>query len=181
MPSPAQKPLLQRFKGLFGPNNSLPVSDSQTTDVGALAQAVPQVIQQSTNTLNPAHPTTSAKEAYEPSVTLERPSVDLVGGLQQVEQERAPEISPEVESFISEVGEHPDQLPQEIVITNQAAPVATTKYLATPVVILPITPEVEKVGAKKSAQFSVRWLVEWSHKIIKIFPGKVIYKEAEAK
>ena len=149
------------------------------------AQVVPQVIQQTAqstqtpiDTLNPAYASgTTSKEA--PSgITLERPAFDQAGGgIQHVEQEKNVEISPEVESFITKVAEHTDQLPQEIVIADQTSPVPTTKYLATPVIILPITPEIEKAGAKKAPQFSVRWLVEWSRKLMKAFAGRVIYRE----
>lgn len=133
---------------------------------------------QPTDTLNPVNATSSLrKEVSQPAVTLERPAVEEVGGLQQVEQEKTVEMSPEVESFIAEVGAHPEQLPQEIVISDQAQPVPTTKYLAKPVIILPITPELEKQGEKKPAQFSIRWLVEWSRKMMKVFAGQVIYRK----
>ncbi len=184
MSTPAPQ-LFQQLKGHFTTDQQQPASDpasqSDQTDVGALAQAVPQVIQDSTDTLNPTYATPSAKEARDASVTLERPAFDQVGGLQQIEHEKNVEISPEVESFISQVGDHPDQLPQEIVIADQAAPVPTTKYLAKPVIILPITPELEKVGAHKKPEFSIRWLVEWSRKMMKSFAGQVIYREATTK
>jgi len=179
MPSPAPT-LLQRLRGFFGSDNSTQSNAAvQDPAVGTIAQAAPGVIAQTTDTLNPPNPTSSAKESREPSVTLERPQIDMAGGLQSVEQERVAEISPEVESFIAEVEEHQDQLPQEIVIADIAAPVPTTKYLAKPVVILPITHEIEKEGAKKAPQFSVRWLVEWSRKMMKIFAGEVVYKEVK--
>jgi hypothetical protein len=44
------------------------------------------------------------------------------------------------------------------------------------VVVLPITEEVEEAGKKKNPNFSIRWLVEWSQRIIKMFAGKVVYK-----
>ncbi len=151
-------------------------------DLTAVAQAIPQVVQQNTDTLNPANATSSVnKEASVPSITLERPAVEEVGGLQQVEQEKSAELSPEVEGFISEVGDHPDQLPQEVVIADKQVMAPTTKYLAQPVVILPITPEEEKIGVKKPAQFSIRWLVEWSRKMMKVFAGKVVYREVSTK
>ncbi len=178
MPSPAPN-LLQRLRGFFGPANSAQTDPGQNPAVGTFAQAAPQVIQQATDTLNPVNAAPSAKETREPGVTLERPQIEMAGGLQQVEQEPHPEISPEVESFISEVGQHQDQLPQEIVIADIQAPVPTTQYLAKPVVILPITPEVEKEGAKKAPQFSIRWLVEWSRKMMKVFAGEVVYKEVK--
>jgi len=44
---------------------------------------------------------------------------------------------------------------------------------------LPITKKEDKEGRKKSPKYSFRWLVEWSHKIIKVFAGKVIYRQVK--
>lgn len=151
----------------------------QADPLQSVAQVVPAVIQSGTDTLNPAHAVSgTTKEVREPGVTLEKPAIDQVPGIQHVEHEKAAEMSPEVEAFIQKVDTHPDQLPQEIVIADQQGPVIPpTKYLAKPVIILPITPEVEKDGKFKNSQFSVRWLVEWSHKVMKMFSGKVIYRQ----
>ena len=151
-------------------------------DLQRMASAIPLAVDQATDTLNPPTPTGSAtaKEHTQPGFTIERPSVD-VPGVQLVEQLDAPEhgeLPPEVESYIEHVANHHEQLPAEIVIADQQSVPTNTQYLAKPVIVLPITPEVEKVGAHKATTFSVRWLVEWSRKIMKIFSGRVVYHQA---
>jgi hypothetical protein len=108
-------------------------------------------------------------------------AVEQAASIQYVEAEKSPELSPEVEKYINEVKEDQDKAPKEIVITDitQDLP-ADGQYIAEPVIVLPITPEIEKKGKRKSPKFSLRWLVEWSQKIIKIFSGKVIYRDVPA-
>lgn len=152
--------------------------------LGAVAQVVPQVADSIPDPLNPTHPTsvgTVKKETHSigTGVALESPAqiVEYPGGIQTVEQERTPEIAPEVESFLKQAQEQPDQLPQEIVIADNQEVSAVTHHPKQPVIVLPITPEEQKLGRKKSPKLSIRWLVEWSIKIMKKFTGEVIYRE----
>ncbi|MCB9813427.1 MAG: hypothetical protein H6772_03410 [Pseudomonadales bacterium] len=142
-------------------------------------QAVGSVIDQATDTLNPDYPSRSLKEKNELGSVPDKSSTDLGGGLQTIEHEKNPEIPVEVESFLQRVDDHQDQAPHEIVIADGTVETVKANYPSTPVVVLPITYEEEKEGEKKSPVFSLRWLVEWSHKIIKVFAGKVIYKEEQ--
>ncbi len=97
-------------------------------------------------------------------------------GVQVVEQEKNPELSPEVEKYLQEVEEDKDQAPKEIAIVDEIANLPKkNQFVSQPVIVLPITPEVEERGKRKSPKYSIRWLVEWSQKIIKMFTGKVIY------
>jgi hypothetical protein len=146
-----------------------------------IAQAVPQVIQKQTDTLNPPNAVGgSAKEAPLLSVTVERPAVDAVPGVQDVEFEKAHELPPEVEGFIKTVEDHQEQIPQEIVISNPQTGQVLPRVMAQPVVVLPITPDIEAQGKNKQPTYSVRWLIEWSWKIMKIFSGKVVYRKSGA-
>lgn len=142
----------------------------------SMAAAIPLAVDQATNTLNPVQPVgTTAKEAV---VTLpEQPKVDAASGMQVVEYEPTPEISPEVASYLQKVEENQDQLPQEIVITGDATQLVSPAPTLRPVIVLPITPEIEAAGAKKSPQWSIRWLVEWSRRLMKAFSGKILYAE----
>jgi hypothetical protein len=100
------------------------------------------------------------------------------GSLQYVEHEKTPEVPAEVEKYIKKVEDKKVRAPEEIVVANQASSVQDDqKYVSEPVVVLPITPEVEAQGKKKPPKFSVRWLVEWSHKIVKMFSGRAIYRQ----
>lgn len=153
----------------------LDVSDGVT----ALAQAVPEAALQATNTLNPARPTSTAKESFDATRSNEV-TPDSGTGLQYVEQEKTPEVPVEVESYLQKVEEQSEHLPEEIVIADgTTADQLSSKTPAQPVIVLPITPSVEKAGEKKNPTWSVRWLVEWSRRVMKMFVGKVVYREEE--
>lgn len=149
---------------------------------GVMTQALPQAIQETADALDPAltAPVSTQKEVLERSASLDQIAADLATGIQVVEQEKNPEIPPEVESYLQKVEENTDSAPPEIVIADGSAPTAANRaYPSQPVVVLPITAEEEKAGAQKSPQFSLRWLVEWSRRLMKVFAGKIIYKPAE--
>jgi hypothetical protein len=118
----------------------------------------------------PTHQTGFSKESA--PATQEAPVVDA-GSHPAVEYEPAPEISPEVESFVKHVEEHEDQLPQEIVVSGDSVQLQ-------PVVVLPYEKETEKKAKFKGPKWSVRWLIEFGHKIIKAFGGKAIYLPAKS-
>lgn len=157
---------------------------TSTDPLEAVAQAVPQVVSSVQDPLNPPNPSpvgSIKKEAMVvgSGVAVEVPAqnVEQVGGVQTVEQERTPEISPEVESFLEHAKEQSDHLPQEIVVADNQEVSAVTHHPKKPVIVLPITPEEQKKGGKKSPKLSIRWLVEWSVKMMKKFSGEVIYRE----
>lgn len=109
-------------------------------------------------------------------------SIEQGANVQVVEVEKSPELSPEVEKYLQEVHDDKDQAPKEIAIADEIANLPTqNQFVSEPVIVVPITPEIEKKGKRKSPKFSIRWLVEWSQKIIKMFAGKVIYLEPVSK
>jgi hypothetical protein len=144
-----------------------------------IAQAVPLAVQQNTDTLNPSYARPGAKETADATITLERPQFDQVPGIQMAEQEPMGELSPEVAAYLQKVETHPGQLPQQIVIADQSQPSPTTPYLKKTVIVLPITKETEQKSALKGTNFSIRWLVEFSRKVMRAFSGSVIYREQE--
>ncbi len=147
-------------------------------EIGSVApQSFASAIKKSTDTLNPANPVGTFKEKQVPTSSTESASIDIAGGVQTVEVEKLPEIPVEVESFLHRVEENQDQAPDEIVIADGTVETVKASYPSTPVVVLPITEEEEKEGEKKSPIFSLRWLVEWSHKVVKLFAGKAIYRK----
>lgn len=149
-----------------------------TEETGELAQVLPSAILTATNTLNPVTPTTTAKESEGLKSPDKSNQAEAGTGIQAVEVEKNPELPPEVEGFINKVEQQADQLPKEIVIADAIKNLPQHHPLPKqPVIILPITPEIEKAGATKSPKFSVRWLVEWSRRIMKMFVGKVIYRQ----
>lgn len=150
---------------------------SQGGSASVLPQVLPTVVQQSTDTLNPSYAGPSAKETLEGTTSPDVKAIDAGAGVQYVEQERNPEIPVEVESFIQKIDDNQDQLPTEIVIADGTVPVPQPHFPTHKVVVLPITPEIEAVGDKKDPSWSVKWLVEWSQKIMKMFTGHVIYRQ----
>ncbi|NCN45630.1 MAG: hypothetical protein COU63_03785 [Candidatus Pacebacteria bacterium CG10_big_fil_rev_8_21_14_0_10_36_11] len=159
------------------------VQENSTEDqTGLISQVMPQVIRDATDTLNPKSVSSIGGKEATKNVSLEQIAIDAARGAQQVEVEPSPEIPPEVESYLQKVEQHQETAPQEIVIADgsQTQP-NDHQYPSQPVVVLPITPEIEKQGAHKNPRFSIRWLVEWSHKVMKIFSGKVVYRFEEEK
>ncbi len=131
----------------------------------------------------PVQPTpisaTGTSKEYLAASTPDVASIDA-GSHTGVEYEPVPEISPEVESFMQHVEEHEDQLPQEVVVAGDDIQLQPAHYAAQPVVVLPYDKEAEKAAVFKGPQWSVRWLLEFGHKIIKMFGGKVIYLQSES-
>jgi hypothetical protein len=146
----------------------------------SFAAAIPTAVAQAAaDSLNPLQPTGGTiKESAPIATTTEALQLDTTPGVQYVETEPQAEISPEVESFLTQVENHQQQLPQEIVIADKQLGDLSVQPMAQPVIVLPLTKEVEKEGAHKPSTFSVRWLIEWSHKMMKIFAGKIVYRTA---
>jgi hypothetical protein len=159
------------------PPQPTPISTQlPATEPSVLAQVAPQVIQQN-DQLNPPGATGSLSKEQSQVFTVEHPAIDHPAGVVSVEQLRNPEIPVEVESYLQKVAGNQEQLPEQVVIADATAAQPTNHYLAQPVIVLPITPEVEKKGAHRGTKFSIRWLVEWSWKVMKMFKGQVIYRQ----
>ncbi len=183
-------PLLQRLRGTLsagsqqilslGTPTKSPTSAPSDAPLDVVAQAVPLAVDQMADTLNP--PVAgggTAKEAPLINITVEHPAIDQVPGLQYVETEKSHELPPEVEGFLQKVEDNVDQIPQEIVLSDLQSGQTLPRVMAQPVIILPITAKMEEEGKKKSSSFSLRWLVELSWKLMKIFTGKIIYRQEQ--
>lgn len=140
---------------------------------------VVQAVDNATNTLNPGQAVGTAKERLETGNSIDTVNIDAGAAVQAVEVEKNPEIPVEVESYLQRVEDHHDTAPTEVVIADGTAEVPSNNYPSKPVIVLPITQAEEKEGEKQPPKNSFRWLVEWSHKIVKMFTGKVIYKQEE--
>lgn len=150
------------------------LAEAEQTAPQAVPTAMLQSVADATQALTPKTGT-GGKETIGAAAGAKN-VVEAGGSTQYVEYEPNPELPPEVEGYLNKAEQHSDQAPPEIVIADSAAALPTDRQLPSqPVVVLPITPEVEKIGMSKPPQFSIRWLVEWSHKIMKMFVGNVIY------
>ena len=163
-------------------NPQQPIQTRQQ-NMGMIAQATPAAVDQAVYQQQQTQAALAGSGAKE---TLAGGSVDTVtsaevgAAIQYVEHEPSPEISPEVAEYLEHVKDHTGEVPQEIVVgeEQQQTPLATN-YQKQAVVVLPITPEIEKTGEKKRPLESIRWLVEWSRKLIKMFSGTIIYRETK--
>lgn len=154
-------------------------SSSADASLQSVAPVIPQVVAQAADTLNPAGlPVVSQKERVAQSAQEALVIDTTTAQSTEVEGPKELELPVEVQDYVERVSHQDDQLPQEIVVADDSASVSK-QYPKQPVIVLPITPAVEQQGRKKSTAFSIRWLVEWSQKIMKIFAGKVIYRQPE--
>lgn len=158
----------------------------EETEASALFAAIPpQALPQATEQLwqqnQPAGQPTGAAQKESAAPWSVESAIDASGGvLSTPEQERQPEISPEVESYLQQVEETQtapvDELAKLIPeIATKPEPKSTEL-----VRVLPVTKDAAAAGRKKSAKFSIRWLVEWSDKIVKMFKGKAIYRTPDS-
>lgn len=150
-----------------------------TEDSGLFAQAIPTAVDQVQQEIQQQLPQVGGRQrehlegGFSGVVAPELP-VDI----QYVEEEKNPELPPEVESYIQHVEETAKMEPQNIVIAQDAVP--DTPAVPSPpriVKVLPLTKEQEAVGIRKNPSFSIRWLVELGHKIAKALVGDVVYRE----
>jgi len=122
----------------------------------------------------------ASKKESTASSTPDMAIVDAGSGVQYVELEKNPELPVEVEGFLQHVDDNATQAPQEIIMAQLAEPVALPTVIPKQaVVVLPITPDLEQTAKRKNVKHSVKWLVEWSHKMMKLFEGKVVYRPLE--
>lgn len=151
-------------------SNTTPVPSAQVTP-GVSATAVISQVASQDDTLNPASISTSREKA---PLNIEF-SGELPAGMQSVESLRSPEISPEVEKFIEEVKEEPNQFTKEVVLADQQMIPTSQPFISQPVIVLPMTQQEFEEGKKLPPTESKRWLAEWTEKIRKIFAGNVVF------
>lgn len=126
-----------------------------------------------TDPLNPQGAVSSS--ARKPETVASNSAPQEAGLIGQVEYEPSSELPVEVEGFLERVEDHADKLPQEIVIADEHAQLLPQSHPTQTVIMLPITEQDEQNPAK-DVKLSLTWLLEWSHKIIKKFVGKVVYR-----
>lgn len=154
------------------------LAEIEAQSASALSQAVPQMALNNTDELNPDQVVGTGLKEAEASARPEISPAEAGAGLQQVEYEKTPEIPVEVESYLKSVEADQRKSPPEIAIADGSMQTGNQQKSAKkPVVILPITPEEEKTGRRKPVHWSIRWLVEWSRRLMKVFKGKIIYQQ----
>lgn len=155
-----------------------PVADDRNMAMNAMLNQVAQTLPAvpPDDSLNPQYPSPSTKE--NPLVVSPDMVTELPPGVQSIEELRSAEISPEVEKYIEEVREEVSQLPKEVVVADQSVTVPSGGFVSQPVIVLPMTQDELDAGAKAPPTESKRWLAEWTKKIIKMFTGRVVFRES---
>lgn len=161
-----------------------PTDSPSMEDMALMTQALPQATTQAiadAQQQSATGTTSVGKERVGAGWSLDGAVQEIGGGLAMVEQEKSPEIAPEVESYIEKVEDHqssPAKTIEELApAVSSPPPVGSTQTVR----VLPVTKAQDDAGMKKSPKYGIRWLVEWSHKIIKMFNGKTVYRPAESK
>jgi hypothetical protein len=144
------------------------------SDASVLDQVLPSTFL-ANDPLNPVQ--TSGVRAGQPEVVRSSVAPVEAGTQAQVEYEPNAELPVEVEGFLQRVDSHADKLPQEIVLADGDLKTVPQAHPTTPVIVLPIDEDDEQAAKGKSPSWSIVWLVEWSHKMIKKFVGTVIYRQ----
>jgi hypothetical protein len=142
----------------------------------ALPQATEELWQEAQRDQAMAQPSQIGKERSTGAWSLDSAVQESGGMLAAVETEKQPEISPEVERFLQKVDDNQESPAEELAklipkVVTSAQPDQTEV-----VRVLPVTKQMAEEGHKKSPTFSIRWLVEWSEKVIKMFKGKAVYR-----
>lgn len=122
----------------------------------------------------PQYPRTGPNKEVAPG-TLQV-SAELPGGMQYIDSEPSPEISPELEIYLQKVEEAEAHISEEVITAAQPPIQQSPAPLPQNVKVLPITKEVEEAGMKKNTSNSIRWLVAFSRKLAEMFKGKAIYR-----
>lgn len=161
-----------------------PVDESAAASA-LFASVTPQALPQATEEMwQQAQPQPqggqTGKERTAGTWSLDSAVQESGGMLTAVEQEKQPEISPEVESYMQRV-ENTQESPAEELAKLIPTVVSASSPAQTEVVrVLPISKSSAVAGHAKSPKFSIRWLVEWSDKVIKMFQGKAVYRTSES-
>lgn len=146
---------------------------------GVPPQALPQATEDMWQQNQPAQQSaaTGGKERAASAWSLDAAVQEAGGVLTTVEQEKQPEIPPEVESYLQRVADNQESPAKELAALIPKVASSSTPAPTEVVRVLPLTKTAADAGRRKGAKFSVRWLVEWSDKIVKMFRGKAAYQK----
>ncbi len=119
----------------------------------------------------------------EPQVPLPKEQKDLVSRLfpekhPVVERATTPEVPPEIEHAEAIPGAE-IQLPQPVTDDTTGQVLVTSPTAIQPKIVLPLTEEEIERGLHLKVIHSFRWLAEWCRRLIKVFHGQVVYRQAK--
>jgi hypothetical protein len=119
----------------------------------------------------------------EPQVPLPKEQKDVVSRLfpekhPVVERPTTPEVPPEIEHVEAVPGAE-IQLPQPVTDDATGQVLVTSPAATQPKIILPLTEEEVERGLHLKVIHSFRWLAEWCRRLIKVFHGRVVYRQTK--
>jgi hypothetical protein len=89
------------------------------------------------------------------------------------------ELEPTIEKLQAEVEQHKMKAPENVVVRQDTPQQPLPKTVAQPIIILPLTEESMKKGKKKSPTESIRWLVAWANRQLRLFKNiLVVYRKS---
>ncbi len=95
-----------------------------------------------------------------------------------VERPTIPEIPPEIEHAEAIAGAE-IQLPQPVTDDTTGQVLVTSPAATQPQIVLPLSEEEVERGLHLKVIYSFRWLAEWCKRLIKLFHGRVIYRQTK--
>ena len=95
-------------------------------------------------------------------------------------QAEVQELETSIDAYVKKTADRSHSYKETITLSSDQTSLANDQYQSQPSIILPITPEQEKKGQHQSPLTGLRWLVEWSKKLMKKFAGRFIYKKPPA-
>ena len=122
--------------------------------------------QQSQQPITPVSVLKEQKEGFVPTEVV--PPVEL----------REEEHGEEVEGWLERLERGEDiNLPQPVTDDQTGQVLVTAAKPKDPEIVLPVTAAVAEKGLHMKVWESMRWLAEWSLRILKMWPGRAVYRE----
>ncbi len=174
LPQVAEEPVGPQAPQTASTQIQQPFSQDEDQRPGTATQVLSQALLSEDQPIQVQYGSTGKEqEAFANSQEWELPS-----SISAIEYEPVPEVSPEVEKYVTAVQDDPSDFPQEVVIAdNSVSSGVQPHYVAKPVIVLPMTKAELEEGLKQSNEKSARWFAEWANKIWKMFSGEVVYQD----
>lgn len=92
--------------------------------------------------------------------------------------ERKAEVGPEVKDWLKKLEEGEEiQLPQPVT-DDSGQPLVQPAASQQPQIILPLDEDQFGAAFRKTVYDSIRWLAEWCKRLLRMLPGRVVFRKA---
>ncbi len=114
--------------------------------------------------------TSSREYSFQPAESTPQP--------ENKDRETIQELETAIDNFVQKNSELKQNQVENVTVGPGQEPAAAQNYQQQPVVVLPLTEEKMKEGQKQPPTSSLRWLVTFTQKLMKLFTGRFRYKDA---